>query len=199
MTALLPSFDMASLYNLSLSNSKWKGIVQSFLKDFKYPILHLQHPSEYLLSFVAEHVTKLVRLKVEWNSGSQRDNELLNRIIRRNQDLEDVDIRTKHTVSEEDEDYRQELLREDWLWGSGRYFEGDESDYDEFDDFYDEDEEEEDDSECDDDKGCNECNGWISTEVVRTIALHSQNKEGLYSSLKDSTFPWEGTETDLAT
>ena len=85
MTALLPFFDMASLYNLSLTNAKWKGIAQSFLKDFKYPILHLQHPSEYLLSFVAEHATKLTRLKVEWSSGSQRDNELLNRIIRRNQ------------------------------------------------------------------------------------------------------------------
>ena len=61
------------------------------------------------------------------------------------------------------------MLRDDWLHGHS-YFDGDESD--EYENFYDEDEEEEDDSDCDDDKGCDGCKGWISTEVVRTIALH---------------------------
>ena len=60
----------------------------------------------------------------------------------------------------EDEDYLPSMYFDRWYHGED---EPEVSDYDEFEDFY------EDSDSDDDDKGCK---GWISTEVVRTIALH---------------------------
>ena len=91
MKILFPFCDLRSLKELSKVNPEWNLAVRRFMKDFnKVVILTVDSHSRDLLHFVAQQTTKLVKLKVIWNTDLKSDKNALVRIVQSNNALKEI-------------------------------------------------------------------------------------------------------------
>ena len=92
MDVLLPYIDMESLRKFSFTSWKWHHKVKSYLSDFNRVVQTKVRLHDNVFHSTVKDASKLVKLELIWSTGSERDNNLLEKILFNNKNLQEIDI-----------------------------------------------------------------------------------------------------------
>ena len=92
MDVLLPYIDMESLRKFSFTSWKWHHKVKSYLSDFNRVVQTKVRLHDNVFHSTVKDASKLVKLELIWSTGSESDNNLLEKILVNNKNLQEIDI-----------------------------------------------------------------------------------------------------------